>query len=183
MKCLDCGGYRRNPEEGSSILWAGPGMGDYYHLWWNKAFLQLFDRGFKLRHLRSIDLKGAPKRFFNPQFDGLTPDFVEENIRANFFHQKPGWDIIIIDFIEAWLRGNDYWPTLAETPYRAILHLWREKILELRPKQVWVVHDNDPHSTIIPDLSPEYELVDIGLKPFFPGKGLKDISIWQRISV
>ena len=161
----------------SSILWVGPGMGEYYFHWWVKAFIHLVDNGLVIDRVRSIDLKGAPNRFFNPNNPDLGEDFNEETLRANFFDQEPGWDIIILDFIEAWLFGKNYWP-LSETPYKTILHEWEAKILELRPQQVWTIHDSDPHSTIIPNLSPDYELIDIGLEPFFYSR---QVDVWKLV--
>jgi hypothetical protein len=162
----------------SSILWVGPGMGDYFNSWWTKAFLHLLRSGLIIDHLRAIDLKGAPKPFFNPNYSRLPPGFTEETLRNDFFDQGSGWDIIIVDFIEAWQFGNNYWE-IGFTPFRAILREWERKIFKLMPKQVWVVHDDDPYSTIIPNLAPEYELIDLGLKPFFAP--FKEIDIWQLI--
>jgi hypothetical protein len=189
---------------GERILWIGPGMGDaFQEIWW-KTFHHL-TRGpeatLNIEHLKLIDLKDAPKLFYGKKY-AAEEGIVQEAIRGDFFKEEDNWDIIILDFIEAWQLGRTYWPTFAQTPYKFIQEQWVKKLKELRPFQVWVRHDADMHSTIIPDLSPEYELVVTydesyygGLTPvinieiddkakFWNRKAIESLrsylSIWQR---
>jgi hypothetical protein len=169
------------------ILWVGPGMGDLMRLGpWPKAFRALMHNDkdpLKISAIKYLDITGKPKLFFgkNYAFDRNITQMAE---RGDFF-QEGGhrlncdegiWDIIILDFIEAWLLGRHYWPTLSETPYELILREWELKLKHLHPYQVWVVHDADTHSTIMPRLDPEYKIV-VNSQPLWFGYRPKEQDI------
>jgi hypothetical protein len=144
-----------------NLLWVGTGMGDYSaNMWWVDAFNDLFDNGLQLDKVKLIDLAGKPKLFFSERWVSH-----QEAEKADFFRQSPGWDIIILDFIEAWVLGfdpemdRDSWPNFTEIPYDSILGAWEDKLFRLKPFQVWVVHDGMPKSTIIPELDEKYDLL------------------------
>ena len=150
-----------NPEK-VKILWIGPGMGNIMHQGpWLKTFKLLRSNEncpLRLSYLRLIDLVDTPKFFYAEPF-AEKQNIIQESFRADFFNENGYWDVIILDFIEAWQLGRTYWPSLSETPFDLILHHWEEKLKQLRPLQVWIRHDRVPHSTIIPNLRPQYNLV------------------------
>jgi len=149
-------------DTGVNILWVGPGMGDVMrHGPWPSAISVLVKspNPLKINQLKLLDMQGIPKMPFGAKYaEELGIDLLETE-RGDFFQESETWDIIIIDRIEAWMLGRQYWPTLRETPYEEIVNEWDKAIKGIRPFQVWVRHDNCSRSTIIPDLSPEYDLV------------------------
>jgi len=143
-----------------SLLWVGPGMGDYLRHYWTRILAPLIhQRGATLGidHLKMIDLMGIPKPFFGKEYC-LEHRIIQETEKADFFAEEDHWDIILLDFIEAWMLGERFWD-MARTPFSFIREAWEEKLMQLEPFQVWVRHDRDPCSTIIPQLEPFYQLV------------------------
>lgn len=151
------------------VLWVGPGMGDSLQHYWIKVFIPLLeddDATLHISHLKLIDLEGIPKLFFGEEY-AEEHGMEQETAQADFFRERGQWDIIILDFIEAWLLGNTpnatafggSWPEFGSIPYEYIRDKWEQKLLRMKPFQVWVRHDRDTHSTIIPRLEPDYKLV------------------------
>ena len=163
------------------ILWIGAGMGDVlYQGPWPDAFMHLLANPIDplhIGHLKMIDLIDRPKIFFADNF-AQEHGMIQESAKGDFFSEQGEWDIIILDFIEAWQLGRQYWPSLRETPYSLILEAWEEKLLQLGPHQVWVRHDAAPSSTIIPMLQPDYRLVVDVQTTYSTGKrSLKEMLI------
>jgi len=185
----------------NQILWVGPGMGDLIYLGpWPKVFRALMSNEkdpFLVSYMKMLDLAGKPKLLFGPKY-AENRGVIQEAEKGDFFDvgghrldcEEGAYDIIILDFIEAWLLGPTYWPTLSKTPYDLILREWELKLKKLCPYQIWVVHDQDPHSTIIPHLEPEYKLVVNSQEVWFgyqPGrqdiKITEDASFWTEDAV
>jgi len=143
----------------TKILWVGPGMGNVASAGpWPQVFGELRQNGLQIQLLELIDFMGVPKKVFTDAIPQITK-------QVDFFQITGEWDVILLDFIEAWYLGCEhgtsrprYWP-LPETPYKAILHAWERKLRALAPFQIWVRHDKIHKSTIIPELGPEYHLV------------------------
>jgi hypothetical protein len=195
QELLKC--YTLSGEHMLRLLWVGPGMGQYWKRWWIPVLSELADQyEFDLEMVRLIDLKGAPNKL--PERLASS----QEAARANFFDEEDQWDIVLLDFIEAWQLGKQYWD-LHQTPYKLILRAWEHKLKELSPFQVWVRHDFAIHSTVQPNLEPKYKkvvettrnwrdeiIIDIaGDAAFWTTNAVeiitkdwhKGLTVWQRI--
>lgn len=102
------------------------------------------------------------------------------------------WDIIIIDFIEAWLFHGKHWDPVKITPYKAIRQAWTQKLIDLQPQQIWVCHEDFVESTIEPQMPlSDYQIVadskvgfthsnlwdEEALKIF---RGPKYLTVWEH---
>jgi hypothetical protein len=176
------------------VLWVGPGMGDimYYGPW--PATLDVLSKSedpLRISQLKLLDLMGIPKIPFGDEYAKEISIMSQETEQGDFFQETDDWDIIILDRLEAWQLGRHFWPTLSQTPYDLIAYEWEVALKKLRPFQVWVRHDGDLHSTITPNLSPEYELV-VDIQTLYGGFGYgstrkdknirvsKNASFWSK---
>jgi len=176
----------------ASILWAGPGMGELAQNlpWWDKIFRYFInEKNLKISKLKLIDILDEPLPFFDEKWAGQH-NLQQITAKENFLitDESAEWDIIILDFIEAWLLGKKYWVSIQKTPFEKILKAWSDKILKLQPQQVWVCHDAIPQSTIQPILIPDYQIIASNIPAFTKSElwDLKALSLfdyWRYITV
>jgi len=174
-----------------SILWIGIGMGEPAQNlpWWSRTWEYLINhRDFKISHLKLIDIIDEPLPFFSDKWT-QKHGVIQETARQDFFSvTETNWNIIILDFIEAWMLGKRYWPNLATTPFFLIRDRWEQKLQQLSPKEVWVVHDAVPDSTIIPDLDPSYQVIvdtknRINFSEVWDAEALEQFNFWKYLTI
>ncbi len=160
-----------------SLLWIGPGMGRIPPAW-PATIKTLVASGMPLAEITLLDIKDVPKNPF--------PAWAEEHgIRVitrqgDFFKEVAFYDIILVDFIEAWLLGPSWW-NIEETPWEAIRDTWEHRLQRQAGLQVWVAHDGFHNSTVIPQLADFDKVAQLSRKWPEPSYDVSPAALWWSV--